>query len=139
MKHFIALLFLTCSTNLWAAPKQMGFRIESAFSYQKSGQMIKSQSDFILAEESKIWTTLIEPKNGVAVLGRVVKADKKSLHIEYLVVDTTKSNAVISTPEIITNFGEKAEITMGSDADPVKVVISLLATQTEFTSSKVSD
>lgn len=134
MTHFIGLLLLICSTNLWAAPKQMGFKIETALDYQNSGKEIKSQSTFILAKDSKIWTTLTEPKNGVALLGRVVKSDEKSLHFEYIVVDTTKSNVIISTPAINANFGEKAEITVGSDADQEKVTISLLATETTYTS-----
>ena len=134
MKHLIALFLLICSTNLWAVPKQTGFKIETAFDYRNSGKKITSQSTFILAKDHNTWTTLTEPKSGVALLGRVVKSEEKSLHFEYIVVDTTKNNAVISTPAIIANLGEKAEITVGSNADQEKVAISLLATETEYTS-----
>lgn len=136
IKAVIATLILICSTNLWAATKQNGFKVETTFDYHNSGKEIKSQSTFILAKENKTWTTLIEPKSGVALLGRVVKSDKKSLHFEYIVVDTTKNNAVISTPAIIANLGEKAEITVGSNAEQDKVAISLLATETEYTNKQ---
>lgn len=135
-KAFIAVVLLISSTNLWGAQNQKGFKIETNFDYQNSGKEIKSQSTFILAKDNKIWTSLTEPKNGVALLGRVVKSDKKSLHFEYIVIDTTKNNAVISTPAIIANLGEKAEITVGSNSDQEKVAISLLATETEYTTKQ---
>lgn len=87
-----------------------------------------------MAEDNKGWTTLTEPKNGVALLGRVVKSDKETLQFEYIVVDTTKNNVVISTPAIIAKLGEKAEITVGTETE--KVAISLLATPNEYSAKK---
>ncbi len=111
-----------------------GFKIETQFEYSNNDKSMTSKGEFILAENNKSWTTLTEPKNGVALLGRVAKSDKTGLRFEYIVVDTTKNNAVISTPMIITKMGQKAEVTMSTETE--KIVISLLATPTEYSIKK---
>jgi type II secretory pathway component GspD/PulD (secretin) len=134
-KHLIS-VFVTfaCFSSIAATDMNKGFKVETQFNYSKNGEKIASNSSFILAENNKTWNTLAEPKNGVALLGRIVKSDKATLQLEYIVVDTTKNNAVISTPAIIAKLGEKAEITVGTDTETV--AISLLATATEYSTKK---
>lgn len=136
IKVIITILLLMSSTQLWGAQSQQGFKIDTHFEFKNSDKDIKAQSTFILAKDNNTWTTLTEPEEGVVLLGRVVKSEKKSLHIEYIVIDTTQSPAVISTPAFVANLGERAEITAGSKADQKKVAISLLATETEYTNKK---
>lgn len=135
MKLFITMFSLClASANLNAAPKKTGYLIKSDFAFTTSGKEIKSQSEFIMSEDNKIWTSLVEPKNGVALLGRIVKTDKDAIHMEYIVVDITRPNVVISTPSIIARLGEKAEMSVNGNSEEVKV--GLLAKKTEYTQTK---
>ena len=126
-------LFFT-SVSVHAATKKTGYLIKSNFTLTASGKQMKSQSEFIMSEDNKTWTSLVEAKNGVALLGRIVKTEKDAIHMEYIIVDTTRPNVVISTPSIIARLGEQAEISVGGNTDEVKV--SLLAKKTEYTQTK---
>ena len=135
MKKYIGTGVLIFALPVFSIP-QKGFKIDTQFDFQIDQKKVASKSTFILPENNKTWTSLTEPKNGVALLGRVVKSDKDSLHLEYIVVDTTSKNVVISTPAIVARLGEKAEISLGSDSSKDKVAISLLAVPTEYTEKK---
>jgi hypothetical protein len=82
-----------------------------------------------------IKTSLTEPKGGVALLGRMVEADAKSLHMEYMVVDTNQKNAITSTPAIVALLKEPASVGMENN-DGGKATVGILATPTEYTSAK---
>jgi hypothetical protein len=133
MRCLLGLTVVFFSMQSFAKEVQNGFKIESEFTYESSLKKMKSKSEFILAANHKAWTTLAQPKDGVALLGRVTSSDKKSISLEYIVVDTSQANAVISTPAIIARLGEKAQIEVGSNDSKEKVVVSLLATRTEYT------
>jgi len=107
-----------------------GFLIKTAFEYQAKKTTFKSEATFILDEKNKAWTTLIPPKDGIALLGRLIGSDARSIHMEYIVVNTNQKNAVISTPGINANLGETASIEIGTDSD--KVIVGLLATPTTY-------
>lgn len=75
------------------------------------------------------------PQNGVTLLGRIVSAKKKSLHLEYMVVDSTRDNVVIDSPALIALIGEKAQVEMTGEKE--KVSVSLLANPAVYTESGV--
>jgi hypothetical protein len=134
-KHLVSFFVtLVCLNSVAETNINKGFKVETHFDYSNNGKKIASKNSFILAEDNKTWNTLAEPKNGVALLGRIVKSDKTTLQLEYIVVDTTKNNAVISTPAIIAKWGKKAELTIEAGAETV--AISLLATPTEYSIEK---
>lgn len=134
-KHLILIsITFLCFSSVTATYKSKGFKMETQFNYSNNEVKVASKSSIILDENNKTWNTLTEPKKGVALLGRIVKSDKTTLQLEYIIVNTTKNNAVVSTPAIIAILGEKAEINVGTNHETV--VISLLATPTEYSAIK---
>lgn len=140
MKTMLIVMVLSGLSTAASIPNQktqQGFLIKSELVYTANGEEIKSNREFILPQNNKSWNTLVDPKNGVAVLGRMVKADQKSIHLEYMIVDTKKPNAIISTPSIGALLGENAEISTKGDTE--QFTIKLLASRTDFTSEKSSE
>lgn len=113
--------------------KQTGYLVKTVFEYQDKNKTSKSESSFIIDAKNNAWTTLTEPKDGIALLGRVATSDSDSLRMEYIVVDTNQKNAVISTPAIYAVLGEPAKIEVG-ESDGKKVSVSILAKPTEYKS-----
>ncbi|MBY0314566.1 MAG: hypothetical protein K2Q26_03540 [Bdellovibrionales bacterium] len=128
----ISLAFPLAAIQVNAA-EQKGFLVKTAFEYQGKDKTSKSESTFILDAKNKAWTTLTEPKDGIALLGRMTSSSSKSIEMEYIVVDTTQKNAVISTPAIKALLGELAKIEVG-EKNSGKVSVSLLAQPTAYTS-----
>jgi hypothetical protein len=132
MNKFIAalLLGLTAQTS-FAAAQAKGFAIKTQFQYSDAKKKIDTQKTFMLDEKSTTWNTMADPKDGIALLGRLVKSEKDALQFEYIVVDTTRDNSIISTPVMITKPGVEAKISLGSEKE--KVTIALKATPTDYT------
>ncbi|MBI1862416.1 MAG: hypothetical protein HYR96_16000 [Deltaproteobacteria bacterium] len=132
------LLFTLCvfmnASPMPISKTENGFLIKTVLSYTSSSGVIESEREFILPKNNTSWNTLVDPKNGVALIGRLVKSDKKSIHIEYMILDTKKANAIISTPSIAALLGESAEI--GTQTDTEQISIKFLASRTEYKSDK---
>lgn len=137
MRIFAALIGLIVSVSVTQAfaGKQKGFLVKTGFEYKGKNTTSKSESTFILDAKNKTWTALSEPKDGIALLGRVTASDAKSLQMEYIVVDTNQKSAVISTSAIRAVWGEVAKIEVGQ-LEGEKILVSLLATPTEYTGKK---
>ena len=131
MKLMIMTCYLFLSTSLIAAPKKIGYLIKSDLVFASAGKEIKTQGEYILPEDKKQWTSLVEAKNGVTLLGKLVSVEKDIIRLDYIVVDTRKSNAVVSMPSMIVKLGEAAEIATEQNSEKIKVQI--LAKKTEFT------
>lgn len=127
-----SLVLATLALHAQAASEtRNGLLIKTSFTYESEGKSSKSESSFILDEQNKAWTNLVPPKNGVALLGRMVSKSAGNLHMEYIVVDTTKGNSVISTPAIVAMLGEPAEVGMTAPNGPT-IAVGLLATPTTY-------
>ena len=113
-----------------AGIKQTGLKIDTTFAYHSKVQNFKTSGSFVLVENYKGWTTLIPPKEGIALLGKVANRRADTVELEYIVIDTSKNFAVISTPGIVTRLDSKAEMTVAGDNEEIQV--SLLATQVEY-------
>lgn len=133
-RTIIALALLASTTSLAATKKaeEAGYLIQSNLTYQTSEGVVETAREFILPESNKGWTALTAPKSGVVLLGKLAKADLKTIHMEYMLVDTRNDSSVVSTPAIIARLGEEAKVTVEGDKD--KVAISLTAKRTKFRS-----
>lgn len=132
----------TATTSSVSSPtseqsKESGYLFETQFEVKTGNKTVTSTSKIVVPKGSKHWTTLTEPKKGIALLGRIMTQTDKTIGMEYIVVDTTKKNAVLSTPQIVTNLGQKAEISSFDGKERVK--ITLTATETEFTKTTNAD
>ena len=126
------IVYAMTSLPLFAATPNKGYKIETEFSYSQNGHTTHSKSEFILAKETKTWTTLTKPKDGVVLLARIVSQKEPSIGLEYIVVDTKQENAVVSTPMILATLGERSEISVGMTDTNSEVKIGLKAESTEY-------
>jgi hypothetical protein len=133
MRYVISLIVLIGSVAL-SAPMKSGYLIKTNLTYKSiKGRPINSTKEFVLPSDNHKWLTLTEFNEGVVLLGRMIKADRKSIHMEYLLVDGNKKpNGVISTPSIISNLNETAEVSVGGNNNSPDLSISLLAKETTF-------
>lgn len=130
-RGFFVLCLMTFGMAGFAIAKvQKGLKVDTQFSYSENGKKQSTKSTMIIAADNKTWNTLTEPKEGVALLGRVTQVDQNSIQMEYIVVDTKKNNAVISTPMMIAKPGQTSEITIGESTD--QIAITFLGTPTEY-------
>jgi hypothetical protein len=128
------ILFLLISNDSvsFAATQENGFSIESSLTYKSDNKTVTTSDELILPIDSRHWVSLISPKDGVSVLGKLVTSTPTTVHIEYIVLDNSKKpNNIISTPSIVSKLGEKAEIKIEG---PESVKISLLARPIQFES-----
>jgi hypothetical protein len=114
-----------------AAPKKIGYLLKSDLVFTSAGKEIKAHGEFILPEDNSNWTSLVETKDGVTLLGKLVSIEKDVMHLDYIVVDTKRTNAVVSMPSVLVKLGEAAEVTTEQNSEKIKVTI--LAKKTDFT------
>lgn len=119
-------------SNGFAAEKLDGYLVDTTFQYKMGERSGRAQSKIIFAKDNTTWNNLVKPSKDVALLGRMVKGDKQQIHMEYIVVDTSRANAIVSTPAIITELGETAEVMVGTSDAPEKIAIKLVATPTKY-------
>jgi len=128
----IFFLLVSSITISSASTQDNGYLIETNLIYKSDTKTVAVSDELILPINSKKWVSLTTSKDGVSVLGKLVKSTPSTIHIEYIVIDSSKKpNNVISTPSIISKLGEKAEIKIEG---PEAVKISLLAKPTQFES-----
>ncbi|MCM2323015.1 MAG: hypothetical protein NDJ90_07110 [Oligoflexia bacterium] len=132
MKEMMMILPLLMATMASAATtSESGFLVKTKLTYQTPKSLIESVGELILPNTNKGWTPLTYPKEGVVLLGRMVKFDSATIHLEYMLVDTRNAeSSVVSTPSIITRLGEEAKVSVDTAGD--KISISLLAKKTSF-------
>jgi len=139
MRLTMIVLALLITVSAYASPeKRNGFLIKSDLNYSYGDKQVKKSQEFIMDDSLNSWTTLTDLKGGVLLLGKRVKADKETIHMEFIVVDTNKTpNGVLSTPSIIARLGEPAHITIEGNREnkKEKIAFTLTATRTEYNSS----
>ena len=109
---------------------QLGYLVSSRLNYKTEAGTIETSRKIILPATNNSWTPLTTPKNGVMLIGKLVKAEDDIVQMEYIVVDTRKESAVVSTPTIATRLGKQTEAS--TENAKTKITISLLATKTTF-------
>ena len=133
MKTILFVLTFCCFANAVDSTTQglhQGFLIKSELIYTVNGAEMKSHRELILSNKNRSWNTLVNAKDGIALLGKILRSDHKSIQVEYLLVDTNQANAVITTPSIMALLGEKTEISAKSDV--LEFTVKLLATKTDY-------
>ena len=113
---------------------QQGYLIKSEFIHIDHGKETKMEKEFILAKNNKSWTTLVPTKNGLTLLGRMVKSDQKTIEMEYILLDTKRTHSVLSTPSIAALLGEQSQI--GLQTDTEQSTIKLFAKWVDYTSTQ---
>lgn len=129
--RFALVMALTglCQISFAAEPK--GYLITTSFEYQIANKTTKSESTIILdMENPQRWNTLVPPRNGVSLLGKLVAIEGDSLTMEYLVVDANRGDAIISSPSIVATVGKEATTETASKSERVLVGIKAIPTKT---------
>ena len=108
---------------------EKGYLLRTELNYQKADKVFHSDLKQIVAPDMKGWLTLAPSKEGVMLLGRVIKTEGQTIQMEYLVVDGSKQpNSVISAPSITTQLGLPAKVSMEDDEIGEKISVTLTAT-----------
>lgn len=140
MHQLLILLSLVASLNALAAKPALetsGILIATQLTYRSESKTIETSKELIISQSNNGWTALITPKEGVVLLGRMVKRQETILQMEYLLIDTMAEPTVVSTPAIIARFGDESKISVsgpvgGPGDSKEKIEISLLARKTTF-------
>jgi hypothetical protein len=103
-----------------------GFYLKTAFEYQSGDKTTKTESASVLDANYKGWTTLVPPKDGVTLLGKLVENENKTIQVEYMVIDTNRPNALVSSPSVVAKVGESA--TIESQDNRGRVSVQMVAT-----------
>lgn len=130
----LGLALLSSNSLLASSSSKSGFLINTKLSFQSGERKVETTKEFILPEDSKAWVTLTDSNKGVVLLGRKGNSDKKSIQMEYILIDSErKPNGVISTPSIRALLGEEAKIAIGdNDSKGESISISLMARATDY-------
>jgi hypothetical protein len=104
-----------------------GFYLKTAFEYQTADKTTKTETTSMLDSSYKGWTTLVPPKDGVTLLGKLAEGENKTLNVEYMVIDTNRQNTIVSTSSVIAKIGESAKIET-ADSRGQRVSVQLVAT-----------
>lgn len=135
MKKTITLITLLLCQLSYAAVKNEGYLINTNLKYTTASKKeISASKEFILPADNKGWVTLTDFKNNVVLLGRALKADKETIHLEYMLIDgNQKPNVVVSTPSIVAIFNEPTSIRVGEQGEKPTLSLSVVAKKTEYT------
>ena len=135
----ISIIFLVlCSFVLIAAVpiERDGYKLTTKLNYVTDKNEMATQSTIIISKENKTWTMLTNTNKGVLLLGKMVTSGKQTIHMEYIISDTTKSpQDIVPTASIIARFDNPSKITLsGKNKD--KVEVELMAQVTKYTENK---
>ncbi len=127
MRALLLLSFLFVSVAHGKAVDAKGFYLKTAFEYQTADKITKAETTQMLDSNYKGWTTLIPPKDGVTLLGKLAEGENKTINVEYMVIDTNRPNALVSSPSVVARIGESARIET-ADSRGQRVSVQLIAT-----------
>jgi hypothetical protein len=132
MKAFaVALLSVIVSTTGFASilPTK-NVTIATNFMLKTAKSTIDTSGTMIIDPTKPRWVTLVPPKDGIALLGRVAKLEGKIATLEFMVVDTNKTEALQSNSSIVTELGKQAQIAQGPTADEPTMKIAVTVEKT---------
>jgi hypothetical protein len=112
-----------------------GFYLKTAFEYQTGDKTTKAENTSVLDANYKGWTTLVPVKDGVTLLGKLIENENKTVQVEYMVIDTNRPNALVSTPTVTARPGESAKIE-SVDSRGQRVSVQLVATPANTTKAE---
>lgn len=108
-----------------SATLEKGVILKTSFEYKTNENSVKTEKRVFLADRESKWVNLSHPRDGVVLLGRMLKHDQANLEMEYLIVDTNRTDAVLTTPSITTPIGKKSIINL--DRPSEKITLSLIS------------
>jgi uncharacterized protein (DUF2225 family) len=124
-KFIIALFFFIISSSIYAATVPQNVSLKINFNYHKQ-QAAENANNYQIENNLKLdtsnhrWNSVENSKknkSNIILLSRITDATTSNITLEFLVLDTTKSPAVISQPKIIAVYGQKNEIVILNDKD----------------------
>jgi len=136
MRYLSSILFLLITPFASFAAETGGLLVKSELTYVSGKREVRKAQESILSDSMKSWTSLTDIKDGVLLLGRMVKTSDQLVEMEFIVVDTLATpNRVVATPSIISPMGQPSKISVESNNDrgvPEKIEVSLTASRTKF-------
>lgn len=105
--------------------------IATNFEMKTKKTTINTSGTMIVDPSKAQWITLVPPKDGVALLGRVAKLEGKTATMEFMVIDTNQTEALKSNAKIVARLGEQAQIAQGpTESEPtLKIAVTVEKTR----------
>jgi hypothetical protein len=107
-----------------------GYLLKIQFSYKDAGKEFQTRHEITVNENNEDWVPLAVGQKGVALIGKIHKAEKGTFTAEYMIVDTTSVPVSIHRMGIVSELGKLSEIK--SETLSQKVAVSLLAESAEY-------
>lgn len=127
----IALLTIMVSgTALASIVPTKNVTIATNFQLKTAKSTIDSTGTLIVDPTKPQWVTLVPPKEGVALLGRVAKLEGKIATMEFMVIDTNQTEAMKSNSRIVAKLGQQAVIEQGPTKDDPTLKIAVTVEKT---------
>ena len=101
-----------------------GLIIEANFKYEAAKKRLTTRRKVFLDRGQHTWFNLTLPKEGVLLLARMITRDETKVSMEYLIIDTDRADAILSTEAINTPLNEPTTITI--DRSGEKISLSIL-------------
>lgn len=127
MKFLALALCITASSAFASILPTKNVTIATNFEMKTAKTTINTSGTMIVDPTKPQWITLVPPKDGVALLGRVAKLVGKVATMEFMVVDTNQTEAMTSNAKIVAKLGQQAQISQGpTDSDPtLKIAVTV--------------
>ena len=111
-----------------------GFSINTQVSYRGlEGKEMVATKNLKLSKDSKEWEPIANLKNGVTLLGRMVKVENDNIGFEYMLIDPNKQNEqIITKANINTLLGIPSQISIGDEKTNSEMVLSFTAQKTKI-------
>ncbi len=126
----LALTLVTSNAAFASILPTKNVTIATNFQLKTAKSTIDTSGTMIIDPTKPQWVTLVPPKEGVALLGRIAKLKGKIATLEFMVVDTNKTEALQSSATIVTALGKQAEISQGPTPDEPTMKIAVTVEKT---------
>lgn len=98
--------------------------IHTEFDYTGPKRRVRTDRSVFLTEEHRDWVNLTHPRDGVAVLGRLLDRDPKQVKLEYLIIDTSREDeGLINPPVLLAPIGQKLLVNLDGQSTKASLTI----------------
>jgi hypothetical protein len=127
--HLIGLTAALAASNAFSseksAQKEQFYDVSCKLSYIVGKNQISLEKEFQVPENSTEWTTFLRDSRGVLLLGKFSQKPEHTVAVEFLLIDPSKKEPVVTSPKLISKLGEKSEISVKTHPETVSIALKV--------------
>jgi hypothetical protein len=127
--YLIALTAVLAASNAFSveksAQKEQFYDVSCKLTYVIGKNPISLEKEFQISENATEWTTFLRDSHGVLLLGKFAQKPEHTVAVEFLLIDPSKKEPVVTSPKLISKLGEKSEISVKTHPEPVSIVLKV--------------